>query len=165
VPVAEVWAAEPTLARLSFWVDEERMAEFETVYEEKVVPILKTHGLMESSERDERTKVEGILSRLFEVKTPSEVPDRWRALNEDSAWQKVLRDLGIAFEATGPDGRIQWLFWFYSAPAGPGQVVPAGRGTGHWKNWSVADEFPGNTVFCSLVDETEISGSAPRTAV
>ena len=78
--VVEVWAAEPTLARLSFWVPPERMAEFETVYQEKVVPILKVHGLVESSERDERTKVEGIFNRLFEMKTPSEIPDRWRAL-------------------------------------------------------------------------------------
>ena len=32
VSVAEVCAAEPTLARLSFWVDEGRMTEFETAY-------------------------------------------------------------------------------------------------------------------------------------
>ena len=64
----------------------------------------------------------------------------------------MLRDLGIAVEATGPDGRIQWRFWYYSAPAGPGKTVPAGPGTGHWKNWSVADGLPGNSVFCSLVD-------------
>ena len=39
-----VWpveAAEPTLARLSFWVPLGRMAEFEVAYEEQVVPILK----------------------------------------------------------------------------------------------------------------------------
>ena len=155
VSVVQVWAAEPTLARLSFWVPPERMAEFEATYEEKVVPILKTRGLVESSEGDERTKVEGIFSRLFEMKTPSEIPDRWRALNTDSAWQKVLQDLGSAFEATRPDGKIQWEFWFYFVPAGPGQVVPAGRGTGHWKNWDVADGLPGNSVFCSLVDHEE----------
>ena len=39
----------PTLARLSFWVPPERMAEFATDYEEKVIPILKRHGLVESS--------------------------------------------------------------------------------------------------------------------
>ena len=36
-------AAEPTLARLSFWVPEERMAEFEVAYLKKVVPVLKGH--------------------------------------------------------------------------------------------------------------------------
>ncbi|MBC8393691.1 MAG: hypothetical protein H8E17_14135 [Deltaproteobacteria bacterium] len=50
VVIAEVRAA-PTLARLSFLVPPERMAEFETVHREKVVPILKQHGLVESSER------------------------------------------------------------------------------------------------------------------
>ena len=147
VSVAEVWAAEPTLARLSLWVSTERLTAFEAAYEEKVVPILKTHGLVKASVRDERTKVEGIFSWLFEMKAPSEIPDRWRGLNKDSAWQDVLRDLGSAFEGTAPEGKIQWLFWFYFAPAGPGQVVSAGRGIGHWKNWGVADGLPGNSVF------------------
>jgi len=51
-------AAEPTLARLSFWVPEERMAEFEVAYLKKVVPVLKGHGLVESSEPG-RTTVQG----------------------------------------------------------------------------------------------------------
>ena len=55
--VAECWSEEPTLARLSFWVPRERMAEFEAVYQEKVVPILKKHGLVESSERGRATIV------------------------------------------------------------------------------------------------------------
>ena len=34
-----------TLARLSFWVPPERMAEIEAAYEEQVVPVLKTKRL------------------------------------------------------------------------------------------------------------------------
>ena len=41
--VAECWSAEPTLARLSFWVPPERVAEFEIACQEKVVPILKRY--------------------------------------------------------------------------------------------------------------------------
>ena len=38
VLVCQVAAAEPTLARLSFWVPPERMEEFGQGYEEQVVP-------------------------------------------------------------------------------------------------------------------------------
>jgi len=46
---AECRALEPTLARLSFWVPPERMADFESAYQEKIVPILNRHGLVLSS--------------------------------------------------------------------------------------------------------------------
>ena len=45
-PVA---ADEPTLARLSFWVPPERMAEFAQVYKEQVTPILKKHAQFRSN--------------------------------------------------------------------------------------------------------------------
>lgn len=56
----------PTLARLSFYVPPNRMAEFEAVYNAKVAPILKTHGLMESAQRG-RATVDNVFSRLFEL--------------------------------------------------------------------------------------------------
>jgi len=49
VLATEVLAA-PTLARLSFWAPQERMAEFEADYQAKVVPILRKHELVEYSE-------------------------------------------------------------------------------------------------------------------
>ena len=50
-------AAGPPLARLSFWLPPERMAEFEAVYRERVAPIVKRYGLVESSERGRATAV------------------------------------------------------------------------------------------------------------
>ncbi len=86
------------MARLSFWVPPERMAEFEAAYQERVVPILKAHGLAESSEKG-RTAPDSVFSRLFEVKTPNEVQEKEEILQNDSTWQEVLRDLGTAFGA------------------------------------------------------------------
>lgn len=108
-----------TLARLSFWLPPERMAEFATDYEAKVAPILKAHGLTESSERGRATP-ENVFSRLFEMKTPSEVVEKRETLQKDPAWQEALRDLGTAFGAEGP---TQHSFELYAAPAGPGKVV------------------------------------------
>ncbi|MBI2503238.1 MAG: hypothetical protein HYW07_08390 [Candidatus Latescibacteria bacterium] len=48
-----------TLARLSFWVPAERLAEFEAAYETRLLPILKKVGLVESSVPG-RATVEGV---------------------------------------------------------------------------------------------------------
>ena len=135
-----------TLARLSFWVSPERMAEFATDYEAKVVPILKAHGLTESSERGRATPTD-VFSRLFEVASPSEVEKKRNALQKDPVWTAVLERLGTAFGTGQADGLIQYGFGLYSAQAGPGKVVsagpgkvvPAGRGTGHWRTYDATD--------------------------
>ena len=67
--VGLVWpvaAEEPVLARLSFWVPLERMDQFEAAYEEQLLPILKKHGLVESSQRG-RATVDSVFNRLFVV--------------------------------------------------------------------------------------------------
>ena len=66
-----VRAIEPTLARLSFWVPPERMAEFEAAYEKQVLPLLKEQGLVEASRRG-RVTSDSLFSRLFELLSPSE---------------------------------------------------------------------------------------------
>jgi len=152
VLVAEVYAA-PTLARLSFWVPQERMTEFEIAYQEKVVPILKKHGLIEYSE-PARSSLEGIFSRLFELKNPAEVVDRRDTLLEDAEWEEVLQDLGAAFGTTRADGLIEYMFRHYSTPAGTGNVIPAGSGEiiysgpghGHWHQYNVTDGLASGTV-------------------
>ena len=59
------WGVEPTLARLSIWVPPERMEEFETAFQEKVVPILKRHGWQPAKQRPPANP--SIFSRLYEV--------------------------------------------------------------------------------------------------
>jgi len=135
----------PTLARLSFRVPPSRMAEFETAYEAKVIPILKAHGLVESAERGRATP-DSIFSRLFEVWTPVEVIDRQKALQDDSTWTAALQGLGKTFGTARSDGLVEYGFSLYASPAGPGRVVvssgrqtPAGRGTGHWRTFDASD--------------------------
>ena len=79
---AACWAAEPTLARLSFWVPPERMAEFEAAYEKDVVPILKRYDIVASSERG-RATVDSVFVRAFAFKTPAEFVDIRDALRSD----------------------------------------------------------------------------------
>ncbi len=131
------------------------MAEFESAYREKLVPILKAHGLVESSERGRATP-DTVFSRLFEVKTPSEVTEKRKALQDDPTWKAVLEHLGRAFGARPAAPPPLYSTYevlsaaplsHYSTLAGPGKVVPAGagrtvaagRGTGHWRTYDAGD--------------------------
>ena len=132
-----VHAEEPTLARLSFWVPPERKVEFKAVYDEQVVPLLKQHGLVESSQRG-RATVDSVFSRLFAVETPAAIAAQEQALEDDPAWQNVLRNLRTTFETAGADDAMRHRFGLYTAPAGAVKTVLAGPGfrQGLWQNRS-----------------------------
>ena len=141
--VCPVAAAEPTLARLSFWVPLERMAEFEVAYEEQAVPVLEQHGLVVSTRRG-RTTADSVFSRLFEMQTPTDIAATATALQKDPAWQEVLQRWGGRFGAAGADESIRHRFSLYMTPAGPGKAVEAGSGSrqGLWQSYGVRDGLP-----------------------
>ncbi len=122
-----VEAEERSLARVAFWLPPERMAEFATVYEEKVVPLLHQRGLVASSKTG-RATTDSVFSRLFELESPTS----WREVNEamstDPAWQNLLKELGNSFGAAGSDSLMRSDFRLYSSPAGPGKSQAAGPG-------------------------------------
>ncbi|OGG54945.1 MAG: hypothetical protein A3F84_06935, partial [Candidatus Handelsmanbacteria bacterium RIFCSPLOWO2_12_FULL_64_10] len=138
----------PTLARLCFNVPPVQRAAFEAVYREKVVPLLRAHGLVESSERGRATP-DSIFSRLFEVRTVPEIVEKQEALRQDTRLKEVLRSAGAGLLWTWGSlpklGRL--TFEAYAAPAGsgtvvpagPGKIVPAGPGRGHWRTYEVTD--------------------------
>ncbi len=144
-------ASAPALARLSFWVPPERMAEFEMAYVEKVAPILERLGLVASS-CQARTALEGIFSRLFEIQTPSHIAEIETALQRDGNWQETVQSLSTAFTADGIPDVFRHRLGIYSAPAGPGRVVPAGCGRGHWRTYDGVDGLPENHVRAVLQD-------------
>jgi hypothetical protein len=156
---APAYAAEPTLARLSFWVPPERMAEFETTYREQVLPILKGHGLNESSEHG-RTTIDSVFARLFLFNSAAEVATKAEVLQGDPAWQAVLKNLGTAFGTVAQDSLIRQSFRTYTSPAlpgriipaGPGKVVPAGPATGQWHAYGMVDGLPEGYVRAILQD-------------
>ena len=97
----------PTLARLSFWVLPEQGPDFLVAYEDGVTPILKKHGLAESSQQS-RPTVDRVFSRLFELPSPAQVAQKRQDLEEDPEWQDVLRYLAAAFGHPSPEGVIQY---------------------------------------------------------
>ena len=140
-------ATEPTLARLSFWVPAEDMATFEATYHEKVVPLLKQHGLVETA-LPTHTAPDSIFSRFFAFEALPELTEKTTAFLEDPALQQTLQELGTTLGR--PDVPVLHRFAFYSGPAGPGKVrpagpgksVPAGPGKGHWRTYDESDGGP-----------------------
>ncbi len=128
------------------------MAEFEAVYEKKIVPILRWHGLVTSSERGRATP-DGIFSRLFEVRSPAAVEKKRKQLQGHPAWKAMLQNLGAAFRMAGRD-TLRYDFRIYATPAEPGRVVSAGpgkaapteHGTGPWRTYDETDGLAGSMV-------------------
>ena len=132
-----------TLARLSFWVPPERMADFGATYEEQVAPALATQGLEASSTRG-RATVDSVFSRLFDFPALDTFFAQRRALFGDPAWTELREGLGSDFGAAGPDSPIRCQLVPYQCLAIPDRSVPAGGGTrrGAWRTLGVQDGLP-----------------------
>jgi len=146
-------AADPTLARLSFWVPTERLAEFSIAYRERVVPKLSKHGLIGSDQKIP-TIADGVFSKLFELSSVKAVLDKQAALEQDASWKGLLLDLGRSFGSTLADSTIQHRFGLYAAPASEGKRVVAGEGSGFWRTYQDADAFPLSSI-AGIVQDRE----------
>ncbi len=92
---ARAAADEPTLARLSFWLPTERMAEFAQVYESELAPFLEERGFVASVEPG-RATVDSVFSRLFVFETPAAVEETRDRLERDPAWLEITgRTAGV----------------------------------------------------------------------
>lgn len=146
------FATEPTLARLSFWLPPERMAEFETVYQQQILPILIKQGLKESHIKS-RTTVDSVFSRLFDAQNPSQIQKNKDDLLQSSIWSKLLHNLGTTFGTLNSKGLIRHRFGHYRSPTGPLARTPVGKGQGHWRTFTVKDGFPGGFAMAPIQDQ------------
>ena len=160
-------AEEPTLARLSFWVPPERMAEFEQIYEEQVVPILdlEKYGLLPFNRRGRATP-DSVFSRLFVIDLSVKALQNLDRYWEDSTWVAAMEKggeglgigvlrahLGIYKTPVGPGKRMD-AGSGTTVEAGPGRMVEAGSGfrQGIWQTFGVQDGLPSEVVLEMLQD-------------
>ena len=143
----------PTLARLSFRVPPERMAELAAACQSRLVPILAQHGLVESPARG-RTTPDSVFSRLFAVSSPAEVSSKRTTLGRDPAWASALQDLAADPAAVGLRAPVRHELATYHCPAGGGSTVTAGAGVrrGLWLTLDRQDGLPGAWVNAVLQD-------------
>ena len=137
---ASTGADKPTLARLSFWVPPERLAEFARAYDQQLLPLLQKRGLSASAERG-RATVDSVFSRLFAVASPAQMPAVGDSLKQDAAWREALRVLAVTFGGAGPDSllRFSWQLYRYANSAGPSAPSGPGKRKGNWHAYGLAD--------------------------
>ena len=133
------------------------MPEFQTAYQEKILPILSHHGLTESARRS-RATADSVFARLFEVNALSDVSRIRNALERDTMWSAAMRELGIRFGTGRSDGQIRHRFAHYASPAGSGrhlevtQTTQAGSGSGSWRSYYGAGKLSSPSVMSILQD-------------
>jgi len=161
---AACWSTEPTLARMSFWAQPGRMAEFETAYKEQILPLLRAHGMKESVEKG-RTTPDSVFSRLFEISYPSEVIETQKILQEDMAWRALLKDLGanygVNLGSLMRNDLLRYSFKLYRVPEAYGRVdttilgkqARAGPGAGNWRFYGEADGLANGGVGSTVQDQ------------
>jgi len=143
-------SGEPTLARATLWITEDRMEEFGAAFDELLVPLLREHGLVES-DADAPETVEGVFSRLYEFDSPAALARKLVELQADPRLTEASRSLERDFESPREDGQLQPRFRILSSPAGPGRAVPAepvsvsplGAGRGTWRTFDVTNGLAG----------------------
>ena len=142
--------SEPTLARLSYWVPDERLAEFTQVYEQEIRPFFAARGIIESS-LEGRPTVPGVFSRLFEFPSPAALAAAEKEIKEDPKLKDHMLRLGDLVATDQSNGMIKASFQLYSTPAGEGQTTPAGPGQttvagpgrGLWQTYDVTNGLAG----------------------
>lgn len=135
--------------RWAFWVPAERMEEFGTVFDQRVAPILAEHGFVDG-QPDTRTIPDSIFTRVYRVESRDDFEARQNAVQQDSRWPPLLRDLGDRYGSASHDGDLLAQAMPYREPAGLGRkyrlppptVTPVGPGRGHWRTYGVPDGLP-----------------------
>jgi serine phosphatase RsbU (regulator of sigma subunit)/ligand-binding sensor domain-containing protein len=121
-------ADESIIARLTFWMPAERMSAFEVAYEERLVPLLQSRGLV-PSRVEGRATVDGTFCRLFEVDSVAAILQQSRLLRTDPAWNTAVTRIAASLAIANEDSTIRHWLLPYSAPMGPGTVSQAGSGS------------------------------------
>ncbi len=133
-------AAESTLARLSFWVPPERMAEFGRVYQDQLAPILQERGFAPAEETG-RATVDSVFSRLFAFATPTARLEAYLGLQRDPAWSAAMARLGPVFAPASSPAPLRYYLKPYAGSVSPtvGVLAGAGRRQGPWLSFGVED--------------------------
>lgn len=167
----------PLVARFSLLGPPERATELQAAYDERLLPVLQRHGLVQTSKTGRSTPA-GVASRYFAFDTSADVGNKGLELWSDTAFVAALRSLGAMFGTPRAEGfidhgvitHVPWAFG-ERRRAGSGKTVAAGPGTstrargrtvtagagrrqGGWQSFGVADGLPSNTVYAIAQDRS-----------
>jgi DNA-binding NtrC family response regulator/ligand-binding sensor domain-containing protein len=132
------------------WVRPGRLAEFEGVYQKKLLPLLQPLGLVEADEPPRPGRL-GVFSRLFALETPAQAAPKRALLHKSPQWQEALRSLSADFSTREV---LPYHWGLYRTRAGPGRTVVAGPGfrRGQWHSFGVPDGLPSAVIVALCPD-------------
>jgi signal transduction histidine kinase/ligand-binding sensor domain-containing protein/DNA-binding response OmpR family regulator len=147
--VAPLRRVEPTLARLSFAVPQERMESFEVDYRQTVIPFLKRRGMVPHSDLG-RPTAPGIFARLFVFPSVKAFIEKRDLLKNDPEWTSLTIELGLGDKygliqkgvQHAVDGQENWFLGIYSTPVGPGKRTAADLEPGRWQIYDSDNGYP-----------------------
>ncbi len=155
----QVAAAEPTLARVSFWVPPDQQDEVAALYEAEIRPWMESQGLQASAESG-RPTVPGVFSRLYEFPNPSLIDSARHRMRADRYLREHMREWGETYHSQEDGGLLKIAFRSYRAPlthlrtidVGEGVTRSLGPGRGRWHTYDVTDGLAGPMVQAMLQD-------------
>jgi DNA-binding NtrC family response regulator/ligand-binding sensor domain-containing protein len=141
-----------TQARLAFWVHPEHADEFNAHITYALVPILKRIGITRIAPNPRR-EIEGVCSRLLELKNPDEIDLVQRQLAADSDWITQTQNLAARY-APEPERDFFYRITPYSvtAPSPQNRRTGAGYHEGNWHSFGVRDGMPSSLIKLVLQD-------------
>jgi hypothetical protein len=140
----------PALARLCFRVPPERMSEFESAFESRLLPRLQDRGLTPAADLG-RPTVPGVFHRLFPLEETGQITRVRGDLEADADWAAALDEIGGDLGAT-----ISCTFHSYRAAGLQGRRVDVDESTeGRWTTYTTANLVSGDLVTCILRDSRQ----------
>ena len=137
------------LARLCFYLPADRVSQFESTFESKLLPRLKDYGLVPAADLGRET-IDEVFHRLFSLESATEVTAVQRQLSRDADWEHALDEIGGDLGAT-----ISFRFEAYrvTGPVGRHVEVDESReAEGNWTTFTTANLVSGDLVTCILRD-------------
>jgi two-component system sensor histidine kinase ChiS len=152
-------ASEPALARLSFWVPDDRQEEFAEVFAAEVLPSLQSYG-MRLHDEPGRATVPGVFSRLFAFDSATQIDSVRHRIGRERVFLEPMRRYGERFGTDSPSGIMRAAFRVYRAPVANLPTRPAvspavrvvGAGGDTWHTLDVTDGLAGPMVQAMLQD-------------
>ncbi|MBT4498874.1 MAG: sigma 54-interacting transcriptional regulator [Gemmatimonadetes bacterium] len=140
-------------ASLSFDVPPQQLADFESLYIDRVAPLLKGHGLSAFSP-EKRPTAKRSFYQIFEFPSLGEFFSTRDLLRQDPALQQALCDLEEACPIFASGDPLLWHFVVHATPAGPGEITSAGSGNrlDLWQSFCIRDGLPSATINDILQD-------------
>ncbi|MBT3604886.1 MAG: hypothetical protein HN521_17635, partial [Candidatus Latescibacteria bacterium] len=140
-----------TIVRLTFHISSDQKDEFESVYQERLLPILQQCGL-ETTDRALRKMPPRNFAHLFAIKSPTDLPQIRQTLRSNPEWRNILFELASTFGNPMPDGLLFYVLELYQTTSTNNDIASSTTGQGAWRAYDATNGLASGFVFSMIED-------------